>query len=164
MTKPELKERFLSDVAENQKVILKVCYIYTSTKDDFNDLFQEIHLQLWKSYNTFKGQSKLSTWIYRIALNTALQRLRKTYFYNPIDLSSNQYYDLPEIPSESISSNLAHLHDLINQLNDLEKAIIILYLDKYSHKEIADIVGISKTNVGTKISRIKQKLKSISKR
>jgi RNA polymerase sigma-70 factor, ECF subfamily len=155
------KEEFIKSVEEYKGIINKISFAYTNNIDDRNDLKQEILIQLWKSYPKFSHKSKLSTWIYRVALNTAISNLRKTKRkIREVELSK-KYYQLPDpsINSE-YDDNLKILYDLIYRLNDLERAIVFLYLEDLSYCEIAGIVGISETNVATKLSRIKLKLKN----
>ena len=135
--------------------------MYRDTREDQEDLFQEIVLQLWKSYPKFRGESKVSTWMYRIALNTAIAIFRK----NKIELEFNE-----KIPKEhhskyieTPSENEERLFEAIRTLNKAERAIIALYLEDYSYNEIGEITGITENYVGVKISRIKEKLKNILK-
>lgn len=136
--------------------------MYCNDHTDSEDLFQEILLQLWKSYPSFKGDSKVSTWIYRVALNTAITRLQKrkrqvdnwplSFKENNIPVSGNDRIDL-EFSEE--------LQKAIDSLNKFEKALMMLYLDEKSYSEIAEIMGLTESNVGVKINRIKNKLKTI---
>lgn len=155
------QDRFISDIDEHQKIIYKICHLYTNNETDFNDLYQDIVLQLWKSYTNFEGRSKLSTWIYQVALNTALYQLRKEKDKFQINLLTPSHYDIPEIPDAEKKESLLLIKELLNELSGLEKALITLYLDEYSHDEISGIMGISKTNVATRINRIKLKMKKL---
>jgi RNA polymerase sigma-70 factor, ECF subfamily len=126
-------------------------------------LVNDITLELWKSFGRFKGDSKISTWIYRIALNTSMNYKRKKekdklFFPDDLKQFENQGWIIDQ-PDSSISEIL---YQCINELNQLNKAIILLYLDGNSHDEISEITGISKTNVGTRISRIKEQLKVLA--
>jgi RNA polymerase sigma-70 factor (ECF subfamily) len=155
------KEKFISIIKEHQKLIYKICFSYCRDAENRKDLQQEILLQLWSSYPKFDGRVKISTWIYRIALNTAIYYYRKdskqSHLNTGIDESIISNFS---IESESdINEDIAFLFRFIEQLNELDKALILLYLDDNKYKEIADIIGISETNVATKISRIKKKLK-----
>lgn len=154
------KNKFIEMINENQAIINKVCFGYTDSFNDRLDLRQEILLQLWKAYPKFNNQSKLSTWIYRIALNTAISNFRKTKReINCKEFSPNEY-QIPELRNNlEIKEDVIKMYSFIYQLNDLDKAVILLYLDGYPYSTIANIVGISKTNAATKISRIKLKLK-----
>ncbi len=147
-------------VNENQAIINRVCFLYTNSADDRLDLKQEILIQLWKAYPKFNRQSKLSTWIYRVALNTAISNFRKTKRKIQYQELRPDDCKIPGIENDlAIREDTIKMYRLIYQLNDLDKAIILLYLDGQPYSVIADIVGISETNVGTKISRIKSKLK-----
>ncbi len=153
------KTAFVSIVKENEGLIYKITRVYTDTQEDQKDLYQEIVYQLWKSFDSFKGNSKISTWIYRIALNTAIGYLNKSKkkvsqvsldfeLLNPVDETDNV-----------TEERLAILYNMIKQLNVIEKGLILLLLEGKSYDEIAVITGFSSSNVGTRLSRIKQKLK-----
>jgi len=155
------KEKFISVIKENQKLIYKVCNSYCSNPDNRKDLEQEILVQLWQSFKKFDGRIKLSTWIYKIALNTAISFYRRNGKHNnnrvkldALIISLQNFEDNSE-QSELIST----LYRFIEKLNGLDKALILLYLDNKKHKEIAETLGISETNVATKISRIKKTLR-----
>jgi RNA polymerase sigma-70 factor (ECF subfamily) len=156
-----MEKEFLKLVHDYQKIIFKVCKMYRDSKEDQEDLFQEIVYQLWKSYPSFKGDSKISSWIYRISLNTAMAIYRKP------KLAIDNFEEFPERihPSSEnkISENSERLFWALRKLNDSEKALISLYLEDFSYVEIAEIVGISESNVGVKLNRIKSKLKTILK-
>lgn len=155
------KETFISVIKDNQNLIYKICYSYCSNVQNRKDLQQEILIQLWNSFSKFDGRVKISTWIYRIALNTAI-----TYYRNDSKHTSrNISIDASIITLSSFEAdsgeneNVAMLYQFIESLNELDKALILLYLDDNKYKDIADILGISETNVATKISRIKKSLK-----
>jgi len=155
------KEEFIKSVNEYKGIINKISFAYTNNIDDRNDLKQEILIQLWKSYPKFNHKSKISTWIYRVALNTAISNLRKAKRKKrEMELSKKHYQIANPNERSEYDDNLKKLYELIYRLNDLERAIMLLYLDDQSYCEIAEIVGISETNVATKINRIKLKLKS----
>lgn len=149
---------FLQLLSTNQGIIGKVCSIYCNHKEDYEDLFQEITYHAWKGFPSFRGEAKFSTWLYRIALNTAISSFRKR---KPvIELVTN----LPDDLSEQIIEKNEQQQQLlwaIKQLNEAERAIIALYLEEMSYREIAEIIGISENNVGVKINRIKNKLSQI---
>ena len=156
----EDQNKFIKMINENQAIINKVCFGYTNNIDDRLDLKQEILIQLWKAYPKFRHQSKLSTWIYRIALNTAISNFRKAKRRIAYKEFSPDDYQIPELKNDlEIKENIIEMYRFIYQLDDLDKAIILLYLDDQPYSVIADVVGISETNVATKISRIKLKLK-----
>jgi len=156
------KVKFIQVIKENRNLIFKVCYSYCRDQENRKDLEQEILFQLWKSFEKFDGRVKISTWIYRIALNTAIS------FYR----NGNKYVGNTVAFDESIISvscheqdleqdeNITLLYQFIDKLSVLDKALMLLYLDDNKYKEIADILGISESNVATKISRIKKTLKN----
>ncbi len=157
--KQEVKrdELFLEMIHQNEGIIYKVVSFYADAEHPIGDLYQEVVLNLWKSYPSFRGESKYSTWIYRIALNTCVsfyRRNKKNVTY--VDIS----VDMPEI--EDSSEEIQELYKLINCLGKIERALVLLYLDDKSYKEIAEITGLSVTNVATKLSRIKEKLRLMS--
>ncbi|MFN6946221.1 MAG: RNA polymerase sigma factor [Cytophagaceae bacterium] len=154
------KGKFISVVKEHRNLIFKICNSYCSDPESRKDLQQEILIQLWNSFSRFDGRIKLSTWIYRIALNTAISFYRSNRKHNNHQSLDASIIILSE--SECFSENdenIQQLYQLINHLNELERALILLYLDDIKYKDIAEILGISETNVATKISRIKKKLK-----
>ncbi|MBL0155161.1 MAG: sigma-70 family RNA polymerase sigma factor [Chitinophagaceae bacterium] len=154
------KERFIKAIQENEGIIYKVATFYTNSKDDRDDVVQEIIYSLWKSFDSFKQMSSLSTWMYQIAMNVAifhLKKSKKTVTTIPIETG---LLNSPESITENDEEKLKVLQEHVKDLNLLDKGILMLYLENKSHEEIAQITGISKTNVGTKLSRIKEKLKS----
>lgn len=154
-----MEEEFLHIVGKHQNIIHKVSRMYRNTKEDQEDLYQEIVFQLWKAFPHFRGESKVSTWMYRIALNTSIATFRKkTLAVEHISGIPEQLH--PTEPHEA-SENEERMYWALQQLNDAEKAIIALYLEDYSYREIADITGISETYVGVRINRIKNKLRTI---
>lgn len=156
----DIGNRFNKVIKENEGLIFKVTTLYTNNSQDRNDLYQEIVYQLWKSFGSFNEQSKLSTWMYRVALNTAIYYLKKAkrrIDTVPIDLEIHRFTDERD-KTEEEKVKLLYAH--IQMLNLLEKGIILLYLEGKSHEEIASIVGITISNVGTKVMRIKEKLRS----
>jgi len=162
MTEIELKEKFISVFEKNIGIILKISRAYTKTTQDREDLINDIALELWKAYPNFKGDSKISTWIYRISLNISMnyRRRKKSKF---IFLSEINQFDTSNWLQEKEDNEQADLlYECIDELTEFNKAIIILYLDGNSHDEISKITGISKTNVGTRISRIKEQIKKIA--
>jgi len=156
-----MEKDFLKIVEINQGIIYKVCKMYRDTREDQEDLFQEIVLQLWKSYPKFRRESKVSSWMYRIAINTALVMYRK----NKIELEFKETIpvDYHSKNIETPSENEERLFEAIRTLNKAERAIIAMYLEDYPYNEIAEITGITENYVGVKISRIKEKLKKILK-
>ncbi|EOZ99216.1 RNA polymerase ECF-type sigma factor [Indibacter alkaliphilus LW1] len=156
----EKKDRFFQIVKQNEGLIFKVAMLYTYNPQDREDLYQEIVFQLWKSFDSFSEKSKLSTWMYRVAMNTAIYNLKSTKKQVntvPLELVTMGHADVSDKLEEE---RLKLLYEHIQLLNLLEKGIILLFLEGKSHQEIAEIIGITTSNVGTKISRIKEKLKS----
>ncbi|CAA0152250.1 RNA polymerase sigma factor [Tenacibaculum maritimum] len=158
----DLEAKFLLDFEQNQNIVHKVCRIYTTNQDAHNDLFQEITIQLWKNYSKFRGDAKFSTWMYRVALNTAISLYRKsTRTIKTQDISdfaykikSNDYDDTEEL-------QLKALYTAIHKLNDIDKALIFLYLENKPYKEISKTLGISQVNARVKMNRAKEKLKKV---
>jgi len=158
----DLEHKFISEFQENQNIIHKVCRIYTNNQEAHNDLFQEITIQLWKAYPKFRGDSKLSTWMYRIGLNTAItlyrksKRTIKTQDFDTVlhRIQSTSYDDTEE-------EQLKLMYKAIHQLSDIDKALIFLYLEEKNYKEIAETIGISEVNARVKMNRIKTRLRTI---
>jgi RNA polymerase sigma-70 factor (ECF subfamily) len=157
-----LEKSFLRDIHEHQGIILKVCSMYCDDRDDSQDLFQEIVLQLWKSYSRFKGEAKVSTWMYRVALNTAITRLRKTKRRPDNQRLDKDDFNITEVANSRLDIQFnSELQQAIDMLNRFDRALMMLYLDEKSYSEIGEIMGISESNVGVKLNRIKNRLKSI---
>jgi RNA polymerase sigma-70 factor (ECF subfamily) len=149
-------------IEKNQGIIHKVCRIYTTNEEDSQDLFQEILLQLWKSYKSFKGNSKFTTWMYRVALNTAITLFRKsTKRISTLDIDNTLYkiYEDNEYPDKQEQIN--QLYEAIKKLSEIERALILLYLEDLPYKDIADTLGITEVNARVKMNRTKAKLKEI---
>ena len=161
MTK-ELEHKFITQLEQNQNIVHKVCRLYTHDRDSHNDLFQEITIQLWKAYPKFRGDSKLSTWMYRVALNTAITLYRKskrrikTQDFEDVNfkIKTDDYDDTEE-------QHLRLMYDAIKQLNDIEKALVFLYLEDKDYAEISQTLGITEVNARVKMNRIKTKLRTI---
>lgn len=155
-----LEKEFLSIIKEYERVIYKVCYLYTTRNATLNDLYQETIINLWKAYPKFRRECKVSTWIYRIALNTCISFIRKEKNVPEIVTLTHEVNGMME-EADELQSMLKELYGLINQLGQLEKSIILLYLEEKSYEEIAEITGLTVTNVATKLSRIKDKLRKM---
>ena len=150
-------------IVENHKgIIYKVANSYCKEDDDRKDLVQEIIIQLWKSFHRFNNSVKLSTWIYRVALNVAISFYRKDLKRKntSTELSESLIAIIPENEPEETERQITQLQQFIAELKDMDRALMILYLEDRSQKEIGEIMGISETNVSTKIARIKEKLKT----
>ena len=160
MNTDPVKSDFLKLVNDNQRVIFKICHLYCSNATDREDLAQEIIYQLWKSGKSFKDEYKFSTWMYRIALNVAISFYRKR-LTNPLVVVNESYIDMadPTEDREELEEDITNLQKFIAGLKELDRAIMLLYLEEKTYNEIAEIVGITETNAATKISRIKDILK-----
>ncbi len=155
------KERFISIIKENQRLIYKVCYTYCKNSELRKDLEQEIFEQLWKSLPRYDGRTKLSTWIYQVALNTAFLFYRKDARHraNRVTIDDSVLTLADSNKNSEMEEKVAMLYSFIRNLDELDKALMLLYLDKNRYRDIAEILGISETNVATKISRIKDRLR-----
>ena len=153
------EQEFLDLVDSHQGILKKICFIYSGNSLEKEDLCQEIILQLWKSYPLFKNQSAFSTWMYRVALNTALSLTRKSPFIMRREEIPDRSYDIEHTMTES--ENLRVLYKAINQLNNVEKAIILLWLEDNTYEEIAEVIGMSVKNISVRILRIKAKLREL---
>ena len=158
----DLEHKFVLQLEENQRIVHKICRLYTNDDDSHNDLFQEITIQLWKAYPKFRGDSKFSTWMYRVALNTAITLYRKSKrriktqdFENvSFKIASEEFDDTEE-------KQLALMYRAVKELNDIDKALVFLYLEDKSFREIAETLGISEVNARVKMNRIRGKLRTI---
>ncbi|MCQ2147387.1 MAG: sigma-70 family RNA polymerase sigma factor [Bacteroidales bacterium] len=157
MHQKDLEEKFLEVIEENKRTIYKVCLMYSEGKDQQEDLYQDIILNLWKAFPTFRQESKYSTWIYRISINTSISQIRKKKA-RPLTTPITCEFDKLIGDDGSYRKQVLELYKLISQLSEFERAVILLWLDEKSYDEIADILGISKSNVGVRITRIKEKL------
>jgi RNA polymerase sigma-70 factor (ECF subfamily) len=156
-----MEEAFLSMIEKHQNIIHKVCHVYRDRKEDQEDLFQDIVLQLWKAYPDFRKESKVSTWMYRIALNTAIAVFRRNRV--SLDYKASIPEKLHPTDSTTVSENQERMYRALRTLNQAEKAVITLYLEDFSYRQIAEITGMSENYVGVRINRIKKKLKNILK-
>ena len=156
----KLEKKFLSDFEKNQNIVHKVCSIYTTNQDQHNDLFQEIAIQVWKNYSKFRGEAKFSTWMYRVALNTAISLYRKSSRSIKTQDFSDVSFKIKSIDyDDTKDQQLKALYDGIRELSDIEKALIFLYLEDKPYKEIATTLGITEVNARVKMNRAKDKLK-----
>jgi len=159
-----MEKAFVDMLNRHRGIIYKVCNLYCHEADDKQDLFQEITLQLWKAFPAFRQQAQQSTWMYRVALNTAISNFRKESRRPGLSPLSELDFDIPDdYPPNQKSEQINELMQAIGNLNPIEKAIIMLYLDEKSYDEIAEITGITKNNVGVKLNRIKTKLETLLK-
>lgn len=157
------EEAFTRIIKDNEGIIYKITRIYTDNTEEQADLYQEIVFQLWKSFDSYRGEAKVSTWMYRIALNTALfhSKQKKKRGRN---VSLDQIVLKQENYDPVLEERLKILYQQIRRLNDLEKAVILLFLEGRNYEEISAITGLSHTNVGTRLSRIKDKLRKTIKK
>lgn len=158
----DTEREFMALIRTYERVIYKVCYLYARPNAPLNDLYQDVVLNLWKAYPKFRGECKISTWFYRIALNTCISFVRKEKNV-PEMISLTGDFDRLIEENDPLNDMLRQLYQLINQLGQLDKSIILLYLEEKSYEEIAEITGLTLTNVATKLSRIKDKLKKMKK-
>ncbi|MEK6476441.1 sigma-70 family RNA polymerase sigma factor [Catalinimonas sp. 4WD22] len=154
-----MKEDFTHIISQHQGIIHKVCRIYRDTPEDREDLFQEILYQLWKSWPSFRGEARVSSWMYKVALSTAIARYRKPSLMKSTIPLTKHDEAVREAPAEHPEKE--KLYRAIALLNEGEKAIITLYLDDYAYEEMADIIGISVNYIGVKLNRIKAKLSQL---
>jgi RNA polymerase sigma-70 factor (ECF subfamily) len=158
----ELEHSFVTQLEQNQNIVHKICRLYTNDSDAHNDLFQEITIQLWRAYPKFRGDSKFSTWMYRVALNTAITLYRKskrrvaTQDFEGVSfkIKADEYDDTAEV-------QLSLMYAAVKNLNDIDKALVFLYLEDKNYKEISSTLGISEVNARVKMNRIKGKLRKI---
>ncbi|MBX2871758.1 MAG: sigma-70 family RNA polymerase sigma factor [Saprospiraceae bacterium] len=153
-----MEEEFLKILDRHQAILHKVCRLYRDTDADREDLFQEILYHLWKAFPSFQRRAKISTWIYRIALNTALATFRKNRppLFFPAELPQTRMGN-----QEESSEQMGRLLKAMKKLKEVDRAILSLYLDDMTYEQIAQIIGITPSNVGARIHRIKNKLKSL---
>jgi RNA polymerase sigma-70 factor, ECF subfamily len=152
------EKEFAQLIKDNQGLIIKVSRLYTNSLEDEEDLFQEIVLQLWRSYDSFKGNSKISTWMYRVALNTAITLFRKkskSLLTNELDINHRDFVEDDDEKQQQISL----LYTVIKTLPNVERAIVMMYLDDLPYKDIAENLGITEVNARVKMNRLKKTLK-----
>lgn len=154
------KDNFVQVIKSNEGIIYKITAVYSNSAEDQKDLYQEIVYQLWKSYEAFRGDAKISTWIYRIALNSSIAHInleKRRGYQIPIDF---ELLNTAGEQDKETEERLNLLYAAIKKLNTAEKGIILLFLEGNSHEEIAAITGFTKTNIGTRLGRIKEKIRS----
>ena len=161
MNKEELEKPFIALITEYQRVIYKVCYMYATDEYTLEELYQETVINLWKAFPQFKEHSKVSTWVYRIAMNTCISYFRKSSV-RPTTIPITFRMETTLADDSAQSGYLRELYRMISQLGKLDRALILLWLEDKSYQEIADVLGITKANVAVKINRIKEKLKKMS--
>lgn len=160
----QLEQEFLSKIEKHQGIIYKVSRMYMDNEVDQEDLYQEIVYQLWKSYKSFRGDSQFSTWMYRVSLNTAISFFKKEKKQKEIEDKFKIQDNTEAMETNENPDKLDFLYKAINQLNDVDKALIFLYLEGLSHKEIGKNLGISEGNARVRLNRIKTKLEKTIKK
>lgn len=152
---------YSSSILPYAAIIIKICRAYTNSQEDFEDYYQEVCLQIWKSKDNFKEQSEWSTWVYRLSLNVCLTLLKKKK-------NSHQYFASDSLPDEVMEDShaftdesLNQLYSAIRKLSEVDRGVILLYLEEKSYQEIADIIGTNPNNIGVRIKRIKERLKKL---
>ena len=154
------QEEFINTIQENSGIIYKAAALYSSNAQDKEDLVQEIIYQLWKSYDSFQHHSSISTWMYRVAMNVSISYLKQSKKRLLTIPMNQEVLKIQSAVSNEEEAKWEKIHQQINTLSLLEKGIIMLYLENKSYKEIAEIIGISESNVSTRMARIKTKLKN----
>ena len=158
----KLEHRFVKLLEANQNIVHKICRLYTNDKDAHDDLFQEITIQLWRAFPKFRGDSKFSTWMYRVALNTAITLYRKSkQQIDTQDFESLSFKIKSEEYDDTTEQQLKLMYDAVKKLNDIDKALVFLYLEDKSYREISGTLGISEVNARVKMNRAKNKLRKI---
>lgn len=161
---PKDEAAFLKLLNQHQNIIHKICRMYAKGSAEHNDLFQEITIQLWKSFNRFEGKSKFSTWMYRVGFNTAItlyRKNKKTPDTQP--LNENHSQQQLETYDDTVDEQLKWLYKKIDAFSEIDRALILLYLDNKRYSEIAETLGVSKINARVKMNRIKNRLKTMLK-
>jgi len=154
------EKNFVNLINEHQGLIHKVCIMYENDPEVRNDLFQEIVLQLWKSFPTFRGEAKITTWMYRIALNTAISGFRKDTRKIKTEDLKEAHFNISEIGDET-EENVQRLQWAIKQLSEIDRAMIMMALEEIPYEEIAETIGISQNNVRVRMNRIREKLRKL---
>ena len=162
MLTPNSETDFIALLDEHQNIIHKICRLYTNNEVEHEDLFQEISIQLWRSYNRFEGKSKFSTWMYRVGLNTAITLYRKEKKRLNTQPLNDQFTALAqEEYNTEIDEQMAWLYQKIKDFSKIDKALVLLYLEDKRYDEIAETLGISPGNARVKMNRIKERLKKM---
>ena len=152
---------YSSSILPFAPIIIKICRAYTDTQEDFEDYYQEVCLQIWRSSDNFKQQSEWSTWIYRLSLNVCLTLLKKKKNNSQQFASDYLPAEVTEDSRAFVDESLDQLYNAIRQLSEVDRGVILLYLEEKSYQEIADIIGTNANNIGVRIKRIKERLKII---
>jgi RNA polymerase sigma-70 factor (ECF subfamily) len=153
---------YTSSILPHAGIIIKICRAYTDSQEDFEDYYQEVCFQIWRSKDNFNEQSKWSTWIYRLSVNVCLTLLKQNNIKKGVVLSEKQAVDIPEEVQTGFSDeSLKQLYEAIRQLSEIDRAVILLYLEEKSYQEISEIIGTNANNIGVRIKRIKERLKKL---
>lgn len=152
---------YQSSILPYAAIIIKICRAYTNNQEDFEDYYQEVCLQIWRSRASFRDESKWSTWVYRISLNVCLTLLKKNKKHDNHFASDYLPDEAAEESGAFADESLNHLYDAIRQLSEVDRAVILLYLEEKQYQEIADIIGTTANNIGVRINRIKERLKKL---
>ena len=152
---------YATSIAPFAPIIIKICRAYTNTQEDFEDYYQEVCLQIWRSHRTFDQRAAWSTWIYRVSLNVCMTLLKTQKRTRRLFASDDVPPQLVEDRRAFANESLNRLYDAIRQLSEVDRAVIVLYLDERSYREIGEIIGTNPNNVGVRINRIKDRLRRI---
>ncbi|MBK9526337.1 MAG: RNA polymerase sigma factor [Bacteroidetes bacterium] len=155
----EVNDQFIALIQQNKRILFKICNSYCRDRSDREDLAQEIVYQLWRSFATYNANFKFSTWMYRVALNVAISFYRKDRRQKNVHVLSETLIEIENEQEDDLEENIQRLQGFILELKELDRALILLYLEDKSYGEISEILGITVTNVATKLSRIKELLK-----
>jgi len=157
-----LEHNFVELLEKHQNIVHKVCRLYTNNQHAHKDLFQEITIQLWKAYPKFRGDAKFSTWMYRVALNTAITLYRKSKrSIKTQEFEKVSFKIKAESYDDTEDQQLKLLYQAVHQLNDIDKALVFLYLEEKNYSEISETLGITEVNARVKMNRVKKKLRTI---
>jgi len=152
-------------IKEFQPLIRKVCLMYAQNRAESDDMFQEICIQVWRAYPQFKGDSKFSTWLYRVSINTAISWIRKEKKHRLNDRDDEKLFgmhdDTPFYVAEEKVELVASLHRAIQKLSDVDRSLVLLYLEDVAYAEISEILGLTVTNIKVKMNRVKKRLKKL---
>ena len=148
---------FLALIRENERLIWRVCNLYVDDADEREDLFQEVVGQAWRSFDNFRGDSKFTTWLYRVALNTAISQHRKRIRRRRVEALGEILHQAPA--ADPYEEEVGLMYAAIGRLSKVDKALVLLYLDDKSYEEMAEIMGFTVTNVGVRLNRIRKRLK-----
>lgn len=152
---------YSSSILPYAGIIIKICRAYTNTQEDFEDYYQEVCLQIWKSKDSFQGESEWSTWVYRLTLNVSMTLLKKKKNNQQHFASDYMPLEVSEDSRAFTDESLDQLYNAIRQLSEVDRAVVLLYLEEKSYQDIADIIGTSPNNIGVRIKRIKERLKKL---